>query len=193
MTFFWLYLPTYTFKSILMWSAIWWKHGIFFLHPWKPSLCRENMQCCCSRTRHCWIFVKKGLLALDRCCKHSTRSRCWRTGWPKAGRKWSSHKSSSGTLATQLTNPQLLRYNRKSCTGQWLFAWAVLPVKFIQGWKINVHTRGFAGATPPAPQFFLLIYLCKSRFCLERTVKLNLAQRLDLICFWIKWWVTYLF
>lgn len=118
---------------------------------------------------------KKGLLPLDTCCKHCTRSRCWGTGWPKAGRKWSSRKSSSGPPATQLTNPQLLRYNRKSCTGQQVSSWAVSLVKPIQRWKINAHTRGFAGATLPALQFFLPIYLCKSRFCLERTVKLNLA------------------
>ena len=129
-----------------------------FYTPENQVCAGENIQCCCSKTRHCWIFVKKKkkkrLLPLDTCCKHSTRSRCRGTGWPKAGRKWSSRKSSSGPLATQLTNPQLLRYNCRSCTGQQLSSWAVSLVKPIQRWKVNAHTRGFAGATPPARQLF---------------------------------------
>ena len=152
-------MPTYAVKSTLMWPAIWSEHEIFFLHPWKPSLCRrkhpmlllkdEALLDICEKKKK-----KKRLLPLDTCCKHSTRSRCRGTGWPKAGRKWSSRKSSSGPLATQLTNPQLLRYNCRSCTGQQLSSWAVSLVKPIQRWKVNAHTRGFAGATPPARQLF---------------------------------------
>lgn len=94
---------------------------------------------------------------MDKCCKHSFRSRCRRTNWPS--RKWRSHKSSYEPPATQLSNSLLFWYNHTSCSGRWLSSWTVSLVKTIQRWKINAHFRGFAGATCPALQL-LYLFIC---------------------------------